>query len=245
MTVGRPCRFCASAVTLATHTCIWLRVQVVGGLSSAAGFPATVSRTLPLLYILASDIFSVMHALTEEEGALAVRVARRVLENSLGSMRGELPALPPVFLEKRGVFVTLTRNGELRGCIGYPYPTHPLKEALCDAAISAATRDPRFPPVRHPELPLLRIEVTVLSPPKLLTVDPEGRPVAVEVGKHGLIVQGYGRSGLLLPQVPIEWGWDSREFLDHTCMKAGLPSGCWRRKEVELFTFEGQIFGEE
>jgi uncharacterized protein (TIGR00296 family) len=186
-----------------------------------------------------------MHALTEEEGALAVRVARRVLENSIGNLCGGLPALPPVFQEKRGVFVTLTRDGELRGCIGYPHPTHPLKDALCDAAISAATRDPRFPPVRAPELPLLRIEVTVLSPPEPLTVDPEVRPAAVEVGKHGLIVQGYGRSGLLLPQVPVEWRWDSTEFLDHTCMKAGLPAGCWKRKDVAICTFEGQIFHEE
>jgi uncharacterized protein (TIGR00296 family) len=186
-----------------------------------------------------------MHALTGDEGALAVRVARRVLENSIGSLCGDLPALPPVFQGKRGVFVTLTRDGELRGCIGFPYPTLPLNEALSDAAISAATRDPRFPPVRAPELPLLRIEVTVLSVPERLTAVPEDRPAAVEVGKHGLIVQGYGRSGLLLPQVPVEWGWDSTEFLDHTCMKAGLPAGCWKRKDVEIFTFEGQIFGEE
>lgn len=185
-----------------------------------------------------------MDALTDEEGALAVRIARRVLENHIGSLHGELPALPIVFREKRGVFVTLTREGELRGCIGYPYPTHPLEEALADAAISAATGDPRFPPVRAPELPLLRIEVTVLSPPELLAVDPETRPAAVEVGKHGLIVQGMGRSGLLLPQVPVEWGWDSREFLDHTCRKAGLPAGCWKRKDIEIFTFKGQIFGE-
>ncbi|NYT07547.1 MAG: TIGR00296 family protein [Methanomicrobiales archaeon] len=185
-----------------------------------------------------------MHALTEEEGALAVRVARRVLENHIGNLQGDCPALPPVFRDKRGVFVTLTRDGELRGCIGYPYPTHSLEEALCDAAISAAARDPRFPPVRAPELPLLRIEITVLSPPRPLTGEPEARPSGVEVGKHGLIVQGYGRSGLLLPQVPVEWGWDSREFLDHTCLKAGLPAGCWKRKDVLVFTFEGQIFGE-
>ena len=186
-----------------------------------------------------------MHGLTGDDGALAVRVARRVLENSIGALCGDLPALPPVFREKRGVFVTLTRDGELRGCIGFPYPTLPLDEALADAAISAATRDPRFPPVRAPELPLLRIEVTVLSVPELLTMAPEARPVAVEVGKHGLIVRGYSRSGLLLPQVPVEWGWESTEFLDHTCMKAGLPAGCWKRKDVEVFTFEGQIFAEE
>jgi len=185
-----------------------------------------------------------MHTLTGEEGALAVLFARSVLENHIGSPCGDLPALPPIFSQKRGVFVTLTREGELRGCIGFPYPVLPLTEAISDAAISAATRDPRFPPVRAPELPLIRIEVTVLSVPELLAVAPEARPAAVEVGKHGLIVRGYGMSGLLLPQVPVEWGWDSTEFLDHTCLKAGLPAGCWRRKDIEIFTFEGQIFGE-
>jgi len=182
---------------------------------------------------------------TDEEGALAIRVARAVLEKHIGRTNRDLPTFPPVFSEKRGVFVTLTRDGELRGCIGFPYPTHSLKEALCDAAISAAIRDPRFPPVRAPELPLLRIEVTVLSIPEPISPDPEARPAAVKVGKHGLIVQGHGRSGLLLPQVPVEWGWDSREFLDHTCLKAGLPAGCWRNEKIEVFTFEGQVFCEK
>jgi hypothetical protein len=186
-----------------------------------------------------------MHALTGEEGVMAVRLARAVLENHVGRAQSDLPLLPPVFSEKRGVFVTLSNGGELRGCIGYPYPTHPLKDALCDAAISAATRDTRFPPVRAPELPQLRIEVTVLSVPELVTADPEARPAVVDVGKHGLIIQGHGRSGLLLPQVPVEWGWDSREFLDHTCLKAGLPAGCWKRKDVDLYAFEGQVFIED
>jgi hypothetical protein len=85
----------------------------------------------------------------------------------------------------------------------------------------------------------------VLSVPELVTADPEARPAVVDVGKHGLIIQGHGRSGLLLPQVPVEWGWDSREFLDHTCLKAGLPAGCWKRKDVDLYAFEGQVFIED
>ena len=85
----------------------------------------------------------------------------------------------------------------------------------------------------------------MLSVPELMRVEPVQRPGAVEVGKHGLIVRGYGRSGLLLPQVPVEWGWDSREFLDHTCIKAGLPAGCWKEDCMEFYTFEGQIFCEE
>ena len=78
-----------------------------------------------------------------------------------------------------------------------------------------------------------------------MTAEPPERPGAVEIGKHGLIVRGYGRSGLLLPQVPVEWKWNSREFLDHTCMKAGLAPGCWKEDGVEFYTFEGQIFCEE
>jgi len=185
-----------------------------------------------------------MQALTDEEGILAVRLARVELEKRIGVSRQVPPPLTPVFSEKRGVFVTLTRDGELRGCIGYPYPHLPLADAIRDAAISAALGDPRFPQVDAQELPLLRVEITILTLPEFLEGDPETRPGTIEVGRHGLIVQGMGRSGLLLPQVPVEWGWNRREFLDHTCMKAGLPPGCWKGREVDVFTFEGQIFHE-
>lgn len=185
-----------------------------------------------------------MELLTPDEGVLAVRLARASLEKRIGGKGGETYILPPIFSKMRGVFVTLTRKGELRGCIGFPYPTFPLGKAISEAAISAALEDPRFPPVRAAELPDLKVEVTVLSVPELLGAEPGERPRAVEVGRHGLIVKGYGRSGLLLPQVPVEWKWDSREFLDHTCRKAGLPAGCWKEKDVEVFIFEGQIFHE-
>jgi len=186
-----------------------------------------------------------MDLLTAEEGACAVRLARSVLEEKIGGTTFTPIPLSPIFNEKRGVFVTLTRDGELRGCIGFPYPTFPLWEATREAALSAALQDSRFPPVQATELPCIRVEVTVLSPPQLMKAAPAARPGAVEIGRHGLIVKGYGRSGLLLPQVPVEWNWDSREFLDHTCMKAGLPRGCWKEDCVEFFTFEGQIFHEE
>ena len=186
-----------------------------------------------------------MDLLTAEEGACAVRLARSVLEQKIGGTTFSPIPLAPIFNEKRGVFVTLTRDGELRGCIGFPYPTFPLGEAIREAAISAALQDPRFPPLRATELPCIRVEVTVLSLPQLMTAEPAARPGAVEIGKHGLIARGYGRSGLLLPQVPVEWNWDSQEFLDHTCMKAGLPGGCWKEDCVEFYTFEGQIFHEE
>lgn len=186
-----------------------------------------------------------MDALTREEGDLAVRLARSVLEHTIGGKSGSEPVLPPIFQEKRGVFVTLTKNGELRGCIGFPYPHLSLGQAIRDASYAAAREDPRFHPVGPGELPGIRIEVTILTVPSLLRASPAERPGDIQVGKHGLIVRGYGRSGLLLPQVPVEWKWNSREFLDHTCMKAGLPAGCWMERGVEIYTFEGQIFHEE
>lgn len=185
-----------------------------------------------------------MDALTPEEGALAVRLARSALGHAIGGKPEIALDLPPVFREKRGVFVTLTVEGELRGCIGFPYPHLTLEKAVRDAAYAAAREDPRFSPVENAELSRIRVEVTVLSVPMLLDAEPLDRPRAVQVGRHGLIVQGFGRSGLLLPQVPVEWRWDSREFLDHTCMKAGLPGGCWKQKGVWVYTFEGQIFHE-
>jgi len=186
-----------------------------------------------------------MDLLTGSEGACAVQLARSALEEKVGGRKVPLPPLTPIFAEKRGVFVTLKERGELRGCIGFPYPTLPLGDAIREAAVSAALQDPRFPAVRASELPLISLEVTVLSVPQPLRADPGQRPGAVEVGRHGLIVRGHGCSGLLLPQVPVEWKWDSREFLDHTCRKAGLPAGCWKEAAVDVFTFEGQIFCEQ
>jgi conserved hypothetical protein TIGR00296 len=185
-----------------------------------------------------------MYALTEEEGKRALTVARQALTSALRGEPYTAVDLPPVFQEKRGVFVTLKQEGELRGCIGIPYPVMGLGEALVDAAICSGLNDPRFRPLRPAELARTSIEITILSPPEKMTVLPERRPEAVEVGRHGLIVRGCGCSGLLLPQVPCECGWDSREFLDHTCIKAGLRPGCWERDDVEVFLFEGQIFQE-
>jgi len=185
-----------------------------------------------------------MEVLTPEEGRLAVRLAARCSRRRLGGSTSEYPRLPPVFSEKRGVFVTLKERGELRGCIGFPMPVYPLGQAICEAAYAAAVEDPRFPPLRPEELPYIEIEVTVLSVPVLLACRAAERPANVKVGTHGLIIRGRGRSGLLLPQVPLEWGWNAIEFLDNTCLKAGLPRGCWRDERTEVYTFEGQIFSE-
>ncbi|MEN6611715.1 MAG: TIGR00296 family protein [Methanoregulaceae archaeon] len=185
-----------------------------------------------------------MAVLTEEEGTLALALARSAISHALA--RTPEAIIPPsrIFSEKRGVFVTLKERGELRGCIGFPYPMMPLGAAIRDAAVAAAIEDPRFPPVARSEIGKIQIEVTVLTPPVLLEGEPEDRPNRIVIGKHGLIARGRGMSGLLLPQVPAEWSWGPEEFLDHTCMKAGLPGKCWKDRAIEFYTFEGRIFTE-
>jgi uncharacterized protein len=185
-----------------------------------------------------------MQLLTDDEGAMAVRSARAAIEHAVARRPKISQGLTPVFGEKRGVFVTLTKGGNLRGCIGFPYPVMPLGDAIVHAAGAAAREDPRFPPVTRDELPVISLEVTILTVPEPLTGDPAKRPDGVMVGKHGLIVRGMGTSGLLLPQVATDYGWDARTFLDNTCMKAGLSDKCWTSKNVEILTFEGQIFSE-
>lgn len=183
-----------------------------------------------------------MELLTNDEGRTATRLARAALIHAVTGRKETPDNLAPVFAEKRGVFVTLTKHKDLRGCIGFPYPYLPLADAIRQAAMAAALEDPRFRQVQAHELPDMELEVTVLTVPEPLAAAPSGRPDAIVVGKHGLIVKGMGRSGLLLPQVAPEWGWDAKTFLNHTCEKAGLPAGCWKNPAVEVLTFEGQIF---
>jgi hypothetical protein len=185
-----------------------------------------------------------LNLLNTEEGEIAVRLARDAIEYVIAKKPKPALSLTPVFGDKRGIFVTLTKVGELRGCIGFPYPVMPLGDAIEDAAVAAATGDPRFPPVRKEELDSIGLEVTILTVPNPIVGEPTKRPEKIEVGRHGLIVRGRGTSGLLLPQVATEYGWDSTTFLDHTCIKAGLPERCWTYANVEVLTFEGQIFTE-
>lgn len=155
--------------------------------------------------------------------------------------------IPDRFRKKSGVFVTLNTypDRDLRGCIGYPEPIMPLVGAVIDSAVSAAARDPRFVPVTARELGHIVVEVSLLTPPELVKVkDPREYLKAIIIGRDGLIADnGFGR-GLLLPQVPVEQGWDVHEFLDHTCMKARLPADAWTEKGTRLYRFTAEIFDE-
>jgi uncharacterized protein (TIGR00296 family) len=188
-----------------------------------------------------------MILLSLEEGKLLVTLARRTIESYLET--GKKPPVPKAgakLREKSGVFVTLTKRGELRGCIGHPLPTLPLVEAVMDSAVSSAVHDPRFPAVTQDELPDTKIEISVLTPPEVIKIkNPSEYPKHVEVGKHGLIVECSGFAGLLLPQVPVDCGWDVEEFLSNTCMKAGLMPDCWLRGDACISRFSAQIFAEK
>ncbi len=183
--------------------------------------------------------------LSLEDGRKAVKLARNSIEIYLQDKKVPETRYEGVFAEKRGVFVTLRKNKDLRGCIGFPYPQKRLDEAIIESAIAAATEDPRFTPVRLPEIREITVEVTVLTPPEKIQAKQTELPDHVEIGKHGLIVRRGFYSGLLLPQVAIEFDFDSEEFLSQTCMKAGMPPDCWLMEGTEVYRFEGQIFEEK
>jgi uncharacterized protein (TIGR00296 family) len=182
--------------------------------------------------------------LSLEEGTLAVKTARRVIEDYVRTNKAPKVELPEVFNELSGVFVTLKQDGDLRGCIGYPYPDLPLHKALVDAAVQAATQDPRFPRVRSAELERISVEVTVLSEPEPLKVKPVDRPKNLIIGRDGIIVERGLYRGLLLPQVPVEQGWGPEEYLEYGCLKAGLSPDAWVDDVTKVYTFQGQIFQE-
>lgn len=183
--------------------------------------------------------------LSDNEKREMLSLVRRNIEQYLDTGRTVELELKGKYLEKNGVFVTLKKHGELRGCIGFPEPHLPLGRALLDSSISAATHDPRFPPVKKEELRELKIEITILTPPKIIDSNPSDLPKHIVVGRHGLIVERGWNKGLLLPQVPVEWGWDVEEFLSQTCWKAGLPPDAWLDERTKVYKFEGEVFGEE
>ncbi len=167
-------------------------------------------------------------------------LARKTIEEKLfGKSELDIDVSFPVMDEVAGIFVTLHKNGNLRGCIGNIIGQLPLKDGVKELAIASAFSDPRFPSLNNDEYEDIEIEITVLSPLKTMAADD------VVLGKHGVVISKGFHKGLLLPQVPIEHNMDKETFLSHTCLKAGLPSGCWKEKETKIETFTGIVFSEK
>jgi len=180
-----------------------------------------------------------------------VKLARTAVTKYMTDSTVMSPPNPPSksLLAKSGVFVTIEKlkggARTLRGCIGYPLPYMPLVEATVDSAVSAAFNDPRFPPLKPKELEEVVFEVSVLTPPAIVkTNDPKLYPKLIKVGRDGLIIEKDFYKGLLLPQVPTEYGWDEETFLSECCMKAGLPPDSWLSKDVKVYSFSATVFTE-
>ena len=185
--------------------------------------------------------------LSDDDGQVLVKMARTAvteyLQNNTKINNKEFNSR---FNIDSGIFVTITKENSLRGCIGYPLPIKKLSNAVIDSAIAAATEDPRFPAINPNELDNLIFEVTVLTPPIEIKVEKhEDYLSAIKIGRDGLIVENKQSSGLLLPQVQKEYGWDIEEFLTHTSEKAGLEKNAWKDQDTKVSRFEGIIFKEE
>ena len=186
--------------------------------------------------------------LSDSDGVFLVKTARKAVTEFLSNgNRIKLESdIEEKFSFNSGVFVTLNNPDGLRGCIGFPMPEKKLSHAIIEGAIAAATEDPRFPSVKTNELNDIVFEVTVLTPPVEIDVsDPMEYLEKIKVGRDGLIIRHSFSSGLLLPQVPVEYGWNVEEFLQHTCEKAGLSRDTWKNESVKIEQFEGIIFKEE
>lgn len=191
--------------------------------------------------------------LSLQQGAFLVKLARKSVVEYLSGNKIIKPAhYDPIFKIKRGVFTTIesyqiinnTIRKELRGCIGFPYPTDNLINLIIKSAILASTEDPRFAPLEIHELDKVTFEISILTEPKLLNVEKKKIPSLITIGKDGLIIESGLTSGLLLPQVAVENEWDPETFLSNACLKASLPPDAWIWKNIKIYTFQAEIFGE-
>jgi AmmeMemoRadiSam system protein A len=179
---------------------------------------------------------------TDAQQRALVELARSAVTGAIAGRSTPAPRAEDLreLPEASGAFVTLKREGQLRGCIGTLECRRPLAEEVARVAVCAAREDPRFSAVRPEELDGLDIEVSVLGP--LEEIDPRD-PAAIEIGRHGLVVEQGARRGLLLPQVATEWGWNREQFLAQTCNKAGLALDCWQRG-AKVYRFAADVFGD-
>ena len=182
-------------------------------------------------------------SLTPADKTFLGHQARTAIEAGLAGVYSSTPPAPPqglpddVLTRSLGAFVTLTINHGLRGCIGNIIGHEALYATVWHMAAAAAFQDPRFPPLTAPEWPQTLLEISVLDEP---TLCPD--PQAVQVGRHGLVLQYNGHSGVFLPQVPVEQGWDRAAYLENLCRKAGLPPDSWRKPGARLFWYEALVF---
>ena len=179
-------------------------------------------------------------SLNSQEKQVLLETARNSIKDRFTGEDSFILPKEGIFKEYCGVFVTIRKAGSLRGCIGQIKGTMPLGAAVREMAKSSAFSDPRFPPLSREEFPDIDLEISVLSPLKK-TED----PAEIHTGKHGIYIIRRGRSGVLLPQVARDQGWDRETFLTHTCYKAGLESKCYKDPETEIYIFTAQVFGEK
>jgi hypothetical protein len=210
------------------------RRQVVGYLSAA------FFKENPREKAMAKKKTGIDMGLTDDEKQALLRIARASIQAELAGKKPPAAKGQGTLEEKRGAFVSLKRRGRLRGCIGFIEAKKPLAQTVEEMAVAAALQDPRFPPLREEELKEVSLEISVLSPlRKIADVS------AIEVGTHGLYVRKGSRSGLLLPQVATEYGWERDTFLKETCRKAGLAPDAWRDPETEIYLFSADVFAED
>jgi AmmeMemoRadiSam system protein A len=182
----------------------------------------------------------VAELLTNKEQKELLKIARAaIIAHVSGGMPPTVESTLPGLSVKSGCFVTIKKQGELRGCIGNFVSDNQLFLLIQEMAISAATRDPRFYPMKTPDLADFKLNISVLSPLKKIDTVEE-----IVVGKHGIYIIKNSNRGVLLPQVAKEYGWDRETFLKHTCLKAGLPENAWQ-KDCEIYIFSAQVFGEK
>ncbi len=184
--------------------------------------------------------------LNQNQAKKAINYVRKVLKGTIKNKKIPIETFPKEFNEHQGVFTTLHTypSQKLRGCIGIPEPVMTLKDALIESAQSV-THDPRFPPLQENELDHIIVEITILSKPEPIKQKKEKVLDEISVGRDGLIIEHGFFKGLLLPQVPVEQNWDTKTFVEHTCLKAGLPPDAWLKEETIIKKFTGQIFSEE
>ncbi|RII29913.1 MAG: AMMECR1 domain-containing protein [Geobacter sp.] len=178
--------------------------------------------------------------LSKKEQRELLKIARETIVTVINT--GKIPPLKtdsPGLNTESGCFVTIKQQGHLRGCIGNFVSDQPLYQLVQEMAVAAATRDPRFYPMKAPDLADFDLEISVLSP--LEKIDSVDR---IQVGRHGIYLVKDSFRGVLLPQVATEYGWDRDTFLKHTCLKAGLQENAWQ-KECDIYIFSAQVFGEK